>query len=262
MIRRDIIKLPERFRKVMKDRLAGIYFVENFWARGIMATLKKDKKMYTYFIINPIVLKDNISGCITRKEYTCYIPDNPDIRIRIDCGTNISGIFYVLIHEITHALDFMEKHTPRKKKSKKKKNMKAEINKKDFTRGIWKKHSKPVDEYNFPFHKKVTYYGMRDGPKINISDSAEVYTQLSTTPFASLYGSQNWMEDLAEFVIFYHLTQKLNQPYIIKVYNKDDLIFSYEPMKSKKVQERFKIIEKLYKGELPRPIPDKDKKKY
>ena len=88
---------------------------------------------------------------------------------------------------------------------------------------------------------------MRDGPKINISDSAEVYKQLSGTPFASLYGSQNWMEDLTEFVTFYHLTQKLNQPYIIKVYNKDDLIFSYEPMKSKKIQERFKVIEKLYK---------------
>ncbi len=248
MIKQDIMKLPERFRKIMKDRLAGIYFVENFWARGIMANLRdEEKKMYSYFIVNPIVLEDNISDCITRKEYTCYILDDPDIRIRIDCGTNISGIFYVLIHEITHALDFMEKHTPHKKKSKKKKSMKAEIDGKDFTRRIRKELSKPFDKYDFPFHKKVSYYGMRDGPKINISDSAEVYKQLSGTPFASLYGSQNWMEDLTEFVTFYHLTQKLNHPYIIKVYNKYDLIFSYEPMKSKKIQERFKVIEKLYK---------------
>ena len=62
-IKQDLLKLPERFRKVMKERLAGIYFVENFWARGIMASFRnEEKKMYTYFIIKPIVLEDNISG--------------------------------------------------------------------------------------------------------------------------------------------------------------------------------------------------------
>ena len=234
----------------MKERLAGIYFVENFWARGIMASFRnEEKKMYTYFIINPIVLEDNISDCVTRKESTCYITNNPDIRIRIDCGTKVSGVFYVLIHEIAHAIDFIEKHTPRVKKKMRRAEKRAEVNENGFAGGVWRKFSGPVKEYDFPFHKEVTYYGIRKGPKINISDAPGVYTQLSKTPFASLYGSQNWLEDLAEFVTFYHLTQKLGQPYMIKVYDKDELVFSYEPMKSEKVRERFEYIEKLYQGE-------------
>lgn len=87
---------------------------------------------------------------------------------------------------------------------------------------------------------------MNDGPKINISEAADFYKQLKETPFTSSYASLNWAEDLAEFVTFYQLTQKLEKPYQIKVLKNKKVIFQYEPMKQKKVKKRFQFIEKAF----------------
>lgn len=69
---------------------------------------------------------------------------------------------------------------------------------------------------------------------------------LSQTPFASLYSSKLWADDFAEYVTFYHLTQKMGLPFKINIYNKGELIYSYEPMKSALVKTRFPLMEKFY----------------
>ena len=69
-----------------------------------------------------------------------------------------------------------------------------------------------------------------------IDRAKSVYEALRRTPFASLYGSSNWHDDLAEYVTWYHLTQKLTQPYRIVIREAGKETFAYEPMKSQIVR--------------------------
>ena len=124
--------------------------------------------------------------------------------------------------------------------------LKMEIKEKEFTKGVWKDYSLPLNQYNYKLRNKVTFYGNKKGSKIKLSQSMRVYKQLSQTPFASLYSSKIWPDDFAEYVTFYHLSQKMGLPFKINIYNKGELIYSYEPMKSALVKTRFPLMEKFY----------------
>ncbi len=242
----SINKLPELHKKVFKERLLGIYFVDNFLGSGFAEwVLDDNKQVYCFMVFNPKVLKNNISDWITHKENTCFINDNPDISIEIDCGTAYNGFLYILLHESTHIVDYVKIITPYVEEALIG-ILGMKIETKEFTQGIWADYSIPEKDYDYNYRKSITFYGFGGGPKINISDSGNVYKQLSQTPFVSIYGSKSWAEDLAEFLAFYHLTQKLNQPYTITVYKGNNPIHSYKPMESAKIKERSLIMEQFY----------------
>ena len=65
-----------------------------------------------------------------------------------------------------------------------------------------------------------------------------MYQALEKTPFVSLYGSQNWVEDFAEYCTWYYFTAQLHQPYRIIISRDCMTEMIYEPMESALVQER------------------------
>lgn len=239
-------KLPPLHKKVMQERLVGIYFVQNFQGSGMADYLLDEKDdVYTILILNPDVLKNDISGRLTYRENSCFIKNSPDFRIEVDSGEAFKGLMYILLHETTHIVDYIKNYTPYvEEELRELKQIKTRST--DFVKGIWTGYSKAVEQYDYMLRDKVTFYGWNKGPKINISDALGLYRQMSDRPFASLYGSQSWAEDFAEFVTFYHLTQKLKQPYEIRYYKGQELIFRYAPMSAPKVMERSATIQGIY----------------
>lgn len=239
-------KLPVLHKKVLQDRLIGIYFVQNFQGSGMAEYVLNEKDdVYTILILNPMVLKNDISTQLTYRENTCFAQDDTDLRIEVHSGSDYKGLMYVLLHEATHIVDYVLNYTPYVEDELAKiKRIKTRST--DFVKGIWTDYSKATGQYDYPLRDKVTFYGLNKGPRINISDALALYRQLSDTPFASVYASQNWAEDFADFVTFYHLTQKLKQPYEIRYYKGRELLFRYEPMKAPKVMERFSLMKGLY----------------
>lgn len=75
-----------------------------------------------------------------------------------------------------------------------------------------------------------------------------VYASLRRTPFVSVYGARNWLDDFAEFVAVYHLTEVLKQPYRVVVRGGHQEVFVYEPMKSDLVRGRIGQIKRFYEG--------------
>ena len=64
-----------------------------------------------------------------------------------------------------------------------------------------------------------------------------------------MVNSKNWHDDLAEVVTWYHLTEKLKQPYRIEIRKKGQVIFVYEPMRSGLVRSRFDQMKRFYESE-------------
>jgi hypothetical protein len=256
--------LPPLHKKVMQERLIGVYFVSTFMGGGMTDLCIDDKgEVYFFIVFNPETLLYPFSDWVTMKDETCFIPsvtadkipvlDKPVTysanKINISLNGNYSGFFYILLHEGTHGVDYVKGITPYVENFCK--NMKIYFNlpvkeTSDFTKNVWDGIKSPVPQYDFPLRKSITVYGWGGGPKIPVKDALGVYRSLAGTPFVTLYGTTAWAEDLAEFVTYYHLTQKLGHTYMITVMSNGKTVFTYSPMTNELVKARFDSVQLFY----------------
>jgi hypothetical protein len=242
-------------KKVLKKRLVGIYFIKNFLGSG-MADFVLDKKetIYCNLFINSATLQNDISSWMTLRENSCFSEEDPEkadaIRIVQDCGNEYTGFMYILLHETTHVVDYVCSITPYVSNAIKEIFKKKHVHTR-FTQDVWDTYYTPVKEYDYELRPEITFYGMGGGPKISKKDAETLYRRCGETPFASVYGSQNWSDDLAEFVTWHHYTGVLNQPYEIRIYQGDVLMHTFKPMEREKVRQRVPAVEEIF-----RTLPD------
>jgi hypothetical protein len=239
-------QLPMVHQRVLQDWLIGIYLVNDFQGSGWADyVLDGGDNLYSILIFNPVVLREGLSELLTRKENSCFIQDDPCFRVLIDCGRDFKGLMYILLHETSHIVDYLQGFTPCVEEDMRGVR-KAPRQITSFVEGIWAGYAEPAKAYDFLSREKITFYGLNRGPKINITQALRMYGRLAKTPYASLYGSMNWAEDFSELVTFFHLTQKLGQRYEVRVLNGDELLLSYSPMTAPGVMARFHLLEAIY----------------
>jgi hypothetical protein len=154
------------------------------------------------------------------------------------CAT---GIVYVLLHEATHIVDGSLQITERGLGDRLDKSSAT-----SFTKDVWSGRTTLAPQYRNTLFESITFRA--DGKVLSVDQAEEVYKALSRTPFVSLYGSNNRHDDLAEVVTWYHLTEKLKQPYRIEIRKKGQVIFVYEPMRSRLVRSRFDQMKRFYES--------------
>ncbi len=236
--------LPKSYQEILRKKLIAVYFIENFLGNGmVMDVFDKNNEMYYILMFNKESLKKSISGLLTEKENTCYRDTDEENKIVIDCGNKYNGFLYILLHETSHIADFEKNFTPYVYNELV---VKTKLTETEFTKGSWIGFNSFKIIYNHTYRSKITFYKMNGGPFMRLADAEELYSIQQASPFTSLYSNINWAEDFAEFAAFYHITQKLKQPYKISILQKKKIVFSYEPMKSEKVIKRFIAIEKIY----------------
>jgi hypothetical protein len=246
MIDEYLSKLPRHFKEVLQDRLVAIYFMKNLRGSGVTDYVLDDHRdVYTVMLFNPAALKTDLSTWMTFRENSSFIGNASDVNLKIDCGTQYTGFLYALVHESAHAVDYVESFTPYLEKQIKVIKQ-IRTTQTPFTRDVWIDSHTPLAPYDFPDRRRLTFYGIGGGPKISISETPQVYKQLTATPFVSLYGSMNWAEDFADSVMFYHLTQVLGQQYEIHLTEKLGPSWVFKPIDSPRVRERFSVIQSLY----------------
>jgi hypothetical protein len=244
IIENAIASLPAKHKGILKKRLIGIYFIRNFFGNGLTDwVVGPQKTVYTILVFNAGALAKNLTELLTEKEKTCFRIDDPEYEIYIDCGKKYNGFNYILLHESTHAVDYILAITPYADRQYKD-YMHIGTSETEFTKTIWNGYGASRGQYIFS--GKVFFYGSPK-PQLNVSKSAGVYSGLAHSPFASLYGSLSWAEDLAELVAFYHITHVLNQPYVINITRKGEKILSVRPMESPEVRKRLPYLQIFYR---------------
>lgn len=236
-------KLPPLSKKILNERLTGIYFVNDLLGSGLTEWVDFHGETFCFMAFNPSVLNKGLSELLTLKELTSFIHDSKDISVKINCGASESGFLYILMHEAVHAVDYALRVTPYTDFTFKDfySIKKSETS---FTRGIWRDYSETIKGY--PFRTGLTFYGFGGGPKIKISEAADRYRKLSESPFVSLYSSLNWAEDLAEYLTFYHITQVMRLTFSIEVYHKNKIIYNYEPFRKPAILKRSEELTFFY----------------
>ena len=161
---------------------------------------------------------------------------NPTFEVQIDSG-KLEAFVYVLLHEANHVVDAVLKLTPEANEDE---NL---VQHTSYTKNIWLLFNSPMTKFTNPILEKTRF---RSGKVQPITAAKETYNQLEKTPFVSLYGMASWYEDIAELVTIYHLTIKLNQPFVLYIKENGQITSKFEPMKNKLVKKRLKQLEVFY----------------
>ncbi|MBN8215677.1 MAG: hypothetical protein J0L75_03505 [Spirochaetes bacterium] len=246
IVERTLARLPPLNQRVLKERLLGMYFIEGFQGSG-MADFVLDARSNFYFIIvlNRAVLGRNLSEQFTYRESTCFRQGNDGTTVRVDCGTNERGLLYILLHESTHAVDYVRRINPFVEESLRP--YLREIPKSTaFSRGLWEGLETPIAPARYTGRDRVTFYGFNQGPKLAAAEAPDLYRALTNSGFVSLYASQNWAEELAELVTLRAMTERLRLPYRILVERGGKTVEVFEPAASPKALERFKAVDAFF----------------
>ncbi|WP_207632675.1 hypothetical protein [Foetidibacter luteolus] len=223
--------LPPLHQRILKEHLEGISFLDSMPNTALTSTIESGDSVKRFHIsFRAGILKQTISQWLTEKEATCFTENNGDYKAHYNAGS-MNAIVYVLLHETTHivdgSLDIFHHSDGGFAKT--------------FTGGVWKDRVslETTDSLLSKNH-------FRRGKLYPYTLATSVYNRLQQTPFVSLYSTSSWSEDLAECLTVYHLTRRLKQPFQLFVSKKGKTIFSYEPVKNKRVFARMKALEQFY----------------
>jgi hypothetical protein len=238
--------LPPLHQRILQAHVRALSFLDRMPNTALTSTVNPNESFRLFDItFNAQILHENVSEWLTRKERTCFDAKGSSLRVDVEAGTKVDALVYVLLHEATHIVDSCERITPPLAAGGKAPRP-ANRPPTAFTEGIWSDVTLPVALYRDPLREQVLFYV--DCPPMPLDRAPAVYDYLRRTPFASLYGGRNWLDDLAEYVSVYHLTEVLKQPYRIAVRRGNVEVFAYEPLKSELVRRRIGQMKRFYAG--------------
>jgi hypothetical protein len=235
--------LPLLHRRILGERLRTVSFLDGMPNTALTSTVNPDEPYRLFDItIRAGVLGEDVSEFLTQKERSCFDTAGSPLSVSIE-GGKLDALVYVLLHEATHVVDASLRITPLTPPGDRPGDGAPAS---AFTEGVWSDRTIFAPRYREPLLERVRF--RTDGEILAIDRAEAVYAALRRTPFASLYGSSNWHDDVAESVAWYHLTEKLKQPYRIVIRNAEQEVFAYEPMKSQIVRNRFGQMHRFYEG--------------
>jgi len=237
-VRSALALLPGAWQGILKEHLVAIYPVQNYWGGGFTEFLpEKSGAVRSYLVVNAAAFQATASRWLSWKDATAFLSDDEDFRVRVDAGGLLSGFDYLFLHEAAHAVDYAMHKTPW---------VEADLKTLydlpgtpvPFTRGVWRGYNDTETAWNFEGRGALSPYGFKGKPKLPISGAAEFYRRLAKTPFVSMYASQSWAEDFAEYSAYRFLEKKIGRPIRVSVLKSGKPVFTYDPTRTAAVKAR------------------------
>ncbi len=252
-VQRELRRLPPLIRKTFQERLLGIYVIDDFLTSGMTdyAVDSHSGKIYVWIVLHPDMFRLSARDVILKRENTAFIRNGvapPPCEIEADVGGKESALFYILLHEGVHAADYVHRLTPYVEASVRPMQERLVQTGRIVDR-YWESYNQPRPDFDFALRDDLTFYGFGGGPKIPMEDAPRLYAGFAKSPFASLYGSRIWAEDVAELLSLHHLTNKLGHRYELRLRNSKTgkLVFDYRPFENPKVRERIESLNVFYR---------------
>ena len=250
--RQALVELPERVRRLLHDKLAGVYFAEDFGGTGWTDTIEDaDGNERTGFVVlDSAVLRDKIANTwFTWKENTPFQPRSGielkgEIEARVGDNRK-NAIQYILLHELGHILSIGEDIHPSWTIEPKDVRSTAGYRYFSLSWTLAPGSDKYASVYDaaFPERRDVVFYF---GAKLAASRMLDIYRKLETTNFPTLYGATGPGDDWAEAFVTYVHTVMMNKPLAIRIYQDGKLAKEFRACWSqKRCEQKRRIIERF-----------------
>lgn len=233
IVENALAQLTPLHREMLLKRLRAIYFIDGLPNNALTFADGGSTAEPTYSIaVRSGALHETVSELVTRKERTLFNTAGSDLSVTVDAGT-LNAMVYVLLHEATHVVDFVEGVSP---------DPDHPGGDHPIASGIWRENRTLVDEYKLPILMDILWRG---GRPMSITHAVDLYGALGRTPFISVYASCDPNDDFAELVAWSELTGRLHQPYRIVISKGATIIRVFEPAHSLLVRMRQKSLRQL-----------------
>lgn len=239
LFRDTVAVLPAGIRRVLQTRLLGLHFVRNFTGSGLTSWVPGGSRgSHVWMVLNSSLFRTSLSDTLTARERS---PFKGDAMLRVDLGGEYKGLLYALLHEGTHAVDYVSGITPYTEEL-----VPVALRREDRLKAswdVWKTYRLPRKAADFPLRDKLRFFGLGTGPLLAAKDAPRLFKGLAGSPFPSAYAARSWAEDAADLATFYHLTVVMKLPYFITV-GAGPKTLRLEPMRSPAVRKR---AERVYR---------------
>jgi hypothetical protein len=232
-LRAAFAEIPEPVKKLLADRYAGVYFVEDLGGTGYtdMYFDEAGKPAGGFIVLDPsVLLKHTANTWATWREGTPFKPSaNDRLEVTIEAIENDNrknAVQYILLHEIAHVIAIGGPFHPGWNL------MPGEVG---STRGFpffelsWKIGGTPpryetVYDATFPQRRDIVYYF---GAKIPGDQMLATYEGLEKTNFVTLYSASHPGDDFAEAFASYVHVVAMKKPFEIRLYTQGRLAKTY-----------------------------------
>ncbi|MCO4793193.1 MAG: hypothetical protein KC493_05760 [Bacteriovoracaceae bacterium] len=248
IIKRVVSNIPEKLKKKIESRLAGIMIVDNLGGTGLAdAVFEGFSKGYIVF--DKLIFNKKANDWCTWKESSLFKKGKIKLKCIIaskDSNTVERAFEYILMHELGHILNLDNPLLPFWVTDPALKVGPAEQY--DYLKLSWVKPGENFESKYFKKYKKLNnlpYY--KPNQALENKAMLEVYNELGKTNFPSLYGATNLWDDFAEtFVTYYHSIYH-KRPWKIELQENGKVVKTITPcLKQVRCRNKMKIIEDLY----------------
>jgi len=219
-VRNAFAEIPVPVQRLLAQKLAGIYFVEDLGGSGFTEQIyAASKPVAGYIVLDVSVLQNRTANnWATWKENSPFMA-SPDFKLNAiieeaSQDNRKQAIQYILLHELGHVLDIDGNINPNWNTAPKDANTIANY---PFFHLSWKiskdnNRYETVFDQSFPQRKDVVYYF---GAKLPATEMGHVYETLEHTNFTTLYAAKNPHDDFAEAFVTYVHTVLMGKPFEI-----------------------------------------------
>ena len=229
-VRRAFDEMPGAVKRHLEEKLAGIYFADDFGGTGYTDEIGEPGKARIGFVIlDPSVLATRKANAwATWKERSPFKPaEGWDLSASIEEGANdtyANAIQYILLHELGHVLSIGASIHP--SWAIEPKSVKSTSEFAFFGLSWTLADGKYISRFDatFPQRKDVVFYF---GPKLEASAMPATYAALASTNFPTLYAATHPGDDFAESFANYVHVVLMGKPFSIRITHEGRLARSY-----------------------------------
>lgn len=221
-----IKKLPEGMRKILAQRLAGVFAVKNLGSTGYTESVfDKDGKVAAAFIVfDADRIKAQANEWASAKDARVFQAGPYQVKVNLvadgDKKSKAATVEFIVLHELAHVLSLFTSHVPAWDTAPT-----PEWAKLPFLNLSWS--SPAYDKQKLPPPSGTKFSFIKATPETPNAKMLEVYDWLATTDFPTLYAATSPQDDFADsFATWVHL-KKLNRPYTIRVFKSGKVVKTY-----------------------------------
>ena len=187
-IENALASLPALHRLVLEKRLRRLSFVDGIPGSGSGLFSMVPGTGQFDITLHASLLDESLTSFLTAKERRLFVPDDSGLTVTVE-GSGTDALTYVLLHEVSHAVDRALRLTGDRAGS--------------FVDGIWND-----DRTLAPPLAASAAAGtpFRRADPLPMARATAVYDALAHTPFVSLYATAAAAEDFAELVAWRHIS--------------------------------------------------------
>jgi hypothetical protein len=222
-VRSALAEIPDAVKRRLADKLAGIYFADDFGGTGFSDSIRtaQGERVAGFVVLDPAVLRQRAANdWATWKENTPFKPDSRfELRATIETPANDDrkhAIQYILLHELGHVLSLGGSFHPDWNLPPAKVPVGESYPFFELSWFVDRERSRYASHFDivFPERMDIVYYF---GARLPGSSMASIYESLEQTNFPTLYAATHPGDDFAESFASYVHTVLMKKPFEIRI---------------------------------------------